>query len=70
MNENIDTEIASREPYLKGAAIFDGPTLQLTDIESLCAFARFCDPRGKVWNQVARTADPEERRSARTSENG
>ena len=24
----------------------------------LCADARFCDPNGKVWNQVARTDDP------------
>jgi len=33
----------------------------LTDAEALCAFGRFCDPNGKVWNQVARTDDPEVR---------
>ena len=57
------TETASREPYLKQANVFDGPTLQLTDLESLCAFTRFCDPHGKVWNQVKRTDEPEIRES-------
>jgi hypothetical protein len=57
------TETASREPYLKQANVFDGPILQLTDLESLCAFARFCDPHGKVWNQVKRTDEPEIRES-------
>ena len=33
----------------------------LTDAESLCAFARFCDPNGKVWRQVSRTDDPKVR---------
>jgi hypothetical protein len=32
--------------------------LALTDAEGLCAFGRFCDPHGKVWNQVARSDDP------------
>ncbi len=53
------TEAASREPYLNQAKVFDGPRLQLTDMESLCAFGRFCDPNGKVWNQVTRTDEPE-----------
>jgi CDGSH-type Zn-finger protein len=52
------TETASREPYLNQAKTFDGPVLTLTDVTSLCAFGRFCDPNGKVWNQVARTDDP------------
>ncbi len=46
------TELASREPYLSQATIQRGPTLNLTDQESLCAFARFCDPAGQVWNLV------------------
>jgi hypothetical protein len=33
----------------------EGPVLALTDAESLCAFARFCDPNGQVWNQVEHT---------------
>ena len=32
-----------------------GPAHALTDAESLCAFARFCDPHGQVWNQVEHT---------------
>jgi CDGSH-type Zn-finger protein len=52
-------ETASREPYLDQAQRLDGPTLQLTDAESLCAFARFCDTQGQIWNLVAQTDDPE-----------
>src|ERR1700683_875665 len=55
------TETASRGPYLDQAKTLDGPVLALTDAESLCAFGRFCDPNGKVWNQVASTDDPEVR---------
>ena len=55
------TETASREPYLKEAQGLEGPAYTLTDVESLCAGARFCDPHGKVWNQVERTQDPEVR---------
>ena len=55
------TETASRKPYLKQAHTTEGPALRLTDVESLCAFARFCDPNGQVWNQVAHTAVAETR---------
>ena len=56
------TETASRAPYVEQAEVIDGPTLRLTDAESLCAFARFCDPAGRVWNLVGRSDDPEARR--------
>ena len=46
------TETASREPYLHQAGEQDGPRVVLTDAESLCAFARFCDYGGQVWNLV------------------
>jgi len=52
------TETASRQTYLEQAAVFDGPTMKLTDVEALCAFGRFCDPNGQVWNQVAHTGKP------------
>ena len=52
------TETASRGPYLQQANTIDGPVLVLTDEENLCAFGRFCDPHGKVWNQAGRTDDP------------
>ena len=58
------TETSSREPYLKQAETIDGPTLGLTDAESLCAFARFCDPKGRIWNLVPASDDPEARRLA------
>ena len=34
----------------------------LTDQEDLCAFARFCDPKGRVWNLVRETDKPEAQR--------
>jgi len=55
------TETASREPYLKEAKGLEGPAHTLTDAESLCAGARFCDAHGKVWNEVERTQDPQVR---------
>ena len=55
------TETASREPYREQAERMQGPALDLTDAEPLCAFARFCDPNGKVWNQVERTDEAEVR---------
>lgn len=54
-------ETASRESYVDQAQVLDGPTMQLTDVENLCAFGRFCDPNGQVWNQVSSTDDPEVR---------
>jgi CDGSH-type Zn-finger protein len=55
------SETASREPVLKQAQVLDGPGMQLADAEVLCAFARFCDPNGRIWNQVEKTDDPKVR---------
>jgi len=52
------TETASREPYLAQADVEDGPRVRLTDAQALCAYARFCDFGGQVWNLVERD-DPE-----------
>lgn len=52
------TETASREPYEAQAQRIDGPTMVLDDAEKLCAYARFCDPHGKVWNLVQQSDDP------------
>jgi len=46
------SETASFEPILKNAEIIKGPNLTLADNESYCAFARFCDAYGRVWNLV------------------
>ncbi len=51
-------ETASREPYAKQAQNMNGPTLMLHDAENLCAFARFCDPQGKIWSLIENTDDP------------
>jgi CDGSH-type Zn-finger protein len=51
-------ETASRESFQRQAKVLDGPEMQLLDAEVLCAFARFCDPNGQVWNQVEETASP------------
>jgi CDGSH-type Zn-finger protein len=45
-------ETASHQPYIKQAETIEGPTMTLTDQENLCAFARFCDPKGRIWNLV------------------
>ncbi len=52
------TETASRRPYTEQAQVMQGPGHALSDAETLCAFARFCDPNGQVWNQVEQTDDP------------
>src|SRR5580693_6973063 len=55
------TEPASRQPYREQAQLMQGPALALSDAESLCAFARFCDPNGQVWKQVERTDEAQVR---------
>ncbi|OQW35377.1 MAG: iron-binding protein [Nitrospira sp. SG-bin1] len=55
------TETANRAPVMDQAERLDGPTMQLVDARELCASGRFCDPHGRVWNQVKHTDDPEVR---------
>jgi CDGSH-type Zn-finger protein len=55
------TEKATRRPFIRQAETFDGPTLTLSDAEDLCAFARFCDPGGKIWGLIEQTDDPKAR---------
>lgn len=43
---------APEEVLLDGAEVYDGPEVSLSDNERYCAFARFCDARGRVWNLV------------------
>ena len=56
------TETASHQPYIDQAVTIEGATMLLTDQESLCAFARFCDPKGRIWNLVKETDRPEAQR--------
>ncbi|MCC6457207.1 MAG: CDGSH iron-sulfur domain-containing protein [Caldilineaceae bacterium] len=56
---NFDgTETASRAPYAQQAQVIDGPEMALSDVQALCAAARFCHLNGTVWRQVRRTDDP------------
>jgi CDGSH-type Zn-finger protein len=58
------TETASRALYEEQATVQEGPSnLALMDAENLCAFARFCDPHGQVWNQIEHTDEPEVRKT-------
>lgn len=52
---------AADRPMLEDAEMYDGPTVSLSDNESYCAFARFCDARGRVWNIVGESDDPQRR---------
>jgi CDGSH-type Zn-finger protein len=54
-------ETASRVPYARQAETLEGPTMVLSDAENLCAFARFCDPGGKIWALIERTDEPKAR---------
>jgi CDGSH-type Zn-finger protein len=58
------TESATRQPFVRQAETIDGPTLLLEDVEGLCAFARFCDPGGKIWSLVGQSNDPAVRKLA------
>jgi CDGSH-type Zn-finger protein len=58
-------ERASRRPYLEQAQEFDGPEMFLTDVQNLCAFARFCDPDGQVWNLIEQTDQPKMRETVK-----
>ncbi len=49
------TETAQHLPYLEQAKTLRGPSMSLTDVESLCSSARFCDPHGSVWKLVFTT---------------
>ncbi len=57
-------EVASRDPYLIQAEKTEGPELTLTDLQDLCASARFCDRNGGVWDRTRASNDPESRKIA------
>jgi CDGSH-type Zn-finger protein len=46
------------ESYMKHPDRYDGPTLELTDYEPLCASARFCLRAGGIWKLIKKTDDP------------
>lgn len=56
------TETAGHAKYAEEAELLEGPAMLLTDVQQLCAFARFCDPNGQVWSTVNDTNDPAARK--------
>jgi CDGSH-type Zn-finger protein len=59
------SETASREPYDAQATEQVGPSLTLVDAQPLCAYARFCDVAGQVWNLVEREGNEAAEMTAR-----
>jgi CDGSH-type Zn-finger protein len=58
------TETADRRPYLELAEVIEGPDLKLTDLEEICAAARFCDPEGGTWELTRHSDNPKARELA------
>lgn len=46
------TTTASHTPIQQGAVAYAGNKVTLLDQEMYCAFARFCDALGRVWNLI------------------
>ena len=60
----FDGTEAADETCLNQPKEIEGPALRLTDIEELCASARFCHQAGGIWNLVPASGDPEKKRLA------
>lgn len=58
-------ETASKRPLLDDAEYIDGPTMTLADNQKYCAFARFCDAYGRIWNLVQQAESEQERELVR-----
>ena len=56
------TESPAKESWVERAKIFSGPTLVLSDVEDLCASARFCHRAGGIWNLIPKTSNEEKRK--------
>lgn len=54
-------ETSTMRPLLEDAEEFEGPTMVLADNEKYCAFARFCDAHGRIWNIVQKARTEEEK---------
>jgi CDGSH-type Zn-finger protein len=55
----VGTETADNEPYLDKPKMFDGSGITLTDIEEVCASARFCHRAGGIWNIIKESDNPQ-----------
>ena len=62
---NFDgTETAIQKLYLDQAEKIEGPVLELTDAQKLCASVRFCVRNGGIWKLTTQSNDPEAKRTA------
>ncbi len=58
------TETAGEEVYLNKPKEIEGATLKLSDVEDLCASARFCHRAGGIWNLVPESHDLKKKQTA------
>jgi CDGSH-type Zn-finger protein len=62
---NFDgTETASRQRHSDQSKRINGPALELTDTEILCASARFCHRGGEIWDLIQKSNDAEAKKTA------
>lgn len=54
----VGTETAGKEEYLDKPKVIEGSVLTLTDVEDVCASARFCHRAGGIWNIIKDCDDP------------
>lgn len=55
----VGTEMADQEVYLDQPKVLDGSRILLSDVEKLCASARFCHRAGGIWNIVKDSGNPQ-----------
>jgi CDGSH-type Zn-finger protein len=58
------TETASKKKYLDRAGWVHGPELELSDVEDLCAMARFCHAKRGTWQMTRESGDPDSKNFA------
>lgn len=54
------TETATKGPIDRRAKRYEGKNYSLLDAEVYCAFARFCDAYGQVWNLISHDSEEAE----------
>ena len=59
INFNGD-EAATNSPFFEEAQSIIGPVISLLDNEKFCAYARFCDTFGGIWNTVSSATTEQE----------
>jgi CDGSH-type Zn-finger protein len=60
----VGTETADEEIHFNQPKEITGPALRLTDIEALCASARFCHRAGGIWKLVPESSNPQKKQIA------